>query len=332
MYSDRVLLVCHASQKVGLGHLSRIMVLAHALRQHGIDDLHILVFGEEMAFTGLNEFNASFVASEEKISLAIREACDNRLPGAIVLDLYPGSIPPDIIELLNWLGLEGVSRIGLDGFLDIPEAFDLIWVPSFFVDPERIRQGGNKIVFGWDAYLLRKLLPNPEWRHGNVVLVLTGGGDPTGLSLTLPRELDAKLPSNMVVNWVVGPFAKPPLVPDKSRLEWIIHNAPDVLDHLIVNSNYALAVFGVSFFEVLQYGIPAVVFSPYGARDSKTLEALSRYDVAEVAFEYSATVSILSNLISHPARAKKISENASSRLGERGVENLATRIISMMES
>ena len=61
---------------------------------------------------------------------------------------------------------------------------------------------------------------------------------------------------------------------------------PNNLMKLIVQSNYVLTVFGVSFFEVLQYGIPTVVFSPYDNKDDKDLSALSKEDVAIVAYQF----------------------------------------------
>ena len=73
------------------------------------------------------------------------------------------------------------------------------------------------------------------------------------------------------------------ILPNDQRLKWIIHDSPEQLDEIILNCNYAITVFGISFFEVIQYGIPTVVFSAYKNKDEMELQALKKLEVAIVA-------------------------------------------------
>jgi UDP-N-acetylglucosamine:LPS N-acetylglucosamine transferase len=91
-----------------------------------------------------------------------------------------------------------------------------------------------------------------------------------------------------------------------------------------------MTVFGVSFFEVLQYGIPTVVFSPYGVKDNKELDALSKEDVAIVVANSSCAINSLVELMTDEELARKYSLNALKKMSINGVQNLCNEIYSLM--
>ena len=97
-------------------------------------------------------------------------------------------------------------------------------------------------------------------------------------------------------------------------LQWIIEN------------NYVLTVFGVSFFEVLQYGVPAVVFSPYDGKDDDELEALSKENVAVVADSPDSAINDLVGLIKNNKAAAEYSKNALHKMSVNGSMNLSKEI------
>jgi spore coat polysaccharide biosynthesis predicted glycosyltransferase SpsG len=154
------------------------------------------------------------------------------------------------------------------------------------------------------------------------VLILTGGSDVAKLSRTLPVQLNESLGKNVELHWVRGPFSEPPILPDECRLEWHVHDAPTQLDELIVHSDYVLTVFGVSLFEVLQYGIPSVVFSPYGDKDDIELTSLS--DNAQSA------VDNLIKLMNNDKLAREYSTNALNKLSVNGAQKLSEEIYSLI--
>ena len=91
----------------------------------------------------------------------------------------------------------------------------------------------------------------------------------------------------------------------------------------MARANYALTVYGVSFFELLQHGIPTVVFSPYGGKDQPELERLSRENVAIVAADDRSAVTALGNLIGTPETAGALSRQAASKIDGQGALRLA---------
>jgi spore coat polysaccharide biosynthesis predicted glycosyltransferase SpsG len=162
------------------------------------------------------------------------------------------------------------------------------------------------------------------------VLILTGGSDISNLGRTLPAQLDELLDKNIELHWVKGPFSSAPNLPKECRLNWVVHNAPEQLDELIVQSDYVMTVFGVSFFEVLQYGIPAVVFSPYSNKDNNELDALSEEGVAMAVNNSKLAINGLIELMNNDELSKEYSMNALKKMSVNGAKNLSKEIYSLI--
>ena len=190
--------------------------------------------------------------------------------------------------------------------------------------------GRAVLRFGWNCYLLDTRTVPRDWSPGNRLLVLTGGSDAARLGATLPTLLDRELPTGTEVHWVVGPFAATPIEPESPRLRLITHRAPSGLDRLILKSNYALTVFGVSFFELLRFGIPTVVISPYGDRDREDLTGLMAANVAAVADSSADTVVRLRSLMDDDALARRLSANASRRVNGSGGRVFACEVLELL--
>ena len=80
----------------------------------------------------------------------------------------------------------------------------------------------------------------------------------------------------------------------------------------------------------MQYGIPTVVFSPYGNKDNKELEALSKEEVAIVEVDSSSAIRGLVKLMSDEELSREYSINALKKMSVNGVQNLCNEIYSVM--
>ena len=165
-------------------------------------------------------------------------------------------------------------------------------------------------------------------------MVLTGGSDTSLLGEWLPAEIDSKIEQGSKVRWVKGPFAKQPKIPHKSKLKWIVEDSPTNLDDLITKSNYVIVVFGISFFETIQYGVPAVVFSPYNNKDEYVLNQIQKEGVAIVAKNAKDAVKNLNELMLKKAIAKNLSIKSKSRFDDynSGQNNLKDKIMGVLEN
>ena len=308
----------------------RMLALADALSKAKIQNLHLLILGEEVFRSELGHFSHGFLPLETDFSQVVRSQVEDFSPQVVVFDLHPKFLSNDLKKLFAWLSRREIRLVGVDSLLAFCNSLDLVWNPSFFVPQARLINCPGNTKYGWDSYLIRKRLPSRIWSPGSRLLVLTGGSDATGQGDTLPMQLDAGLRSDTEVHWVRGPYARQPVLPSTPRLAWVVHVAPEGLDELIVASSYALCVFGVSFFELLQYGIPTVVFSPYGGKDDPELDALRGEKLAAVAVDAGAAVVELVRLMNDRNKAERYSTTAKEKLAINGADNLAEHIKTLM--
>lgn len=327
MTTIRVLQICHASATLGLGHLKRLIALSKALKQQGDIEIKFLVFGDSLNSSELTIFNPDFKLISAKFKQVVTRTAKDFNPSVVIFDLHPEYIDPEIGKLFSWLKERKASLFSIDSLIEYRHLLDFCWIPSFHFDSTDIKDEREKIKFGWDSFLIQKNLPNPDWISGWRVTVLTGGSDIKGLGKILPSQLDDVLDKRTQLHWVQGPYSEKPNLPDNPRLSWTIHHAPNQLDKLITASNYVVTTFGVSFFEVLQYGIPSVVFSPYGDEDKDELKALSKHEVALVCFEVESVVQSLLKLMDNDKLAAKYSANSKMKLSINGCKKLAQKIL-----
>ena len=323
---SKILLVCYVSPEIGLGHLSRLLALAQTLKKNKKIILEFLIFGDLIKKDELDSFVVHNFSIENDFIRTIQSLLEDKNFKAIVIDIYQNHNISNLDNLFSQLKQQNILIIGIDSLMEYCDIIDLIWIPSFNFGITKHGNCKSLLRSGWDTYLIQKRLNHKEWRPGSKILVLTGGSDISNLGKTLPDQLDRILDKNSEVHWVKGPLSEDPILPERQKLKWILHDAPQQLDKLIVDSNYVFAVFGVSFFEVLQYGIPTVVFSPYDKKDHKDLVALSKEDVALVAYNLKFAIKELLKLMIDEKLAKKLSINALKKMSINGSEKLSKEI------
>lgn len=327
----KILLVCHAGADIGLGHLSRLTALAQSLESDGMVVPEILIFGDFFPQDGTLNFSTHLFSLADDFVTSVQKVVAAGDFNAIAFDLHASQDIKGFETLLFRFKNNDIRLIAIDSLLEFCNVLDLVWIPSFNFDISNHSNCKCIIKSGWDSYLIQKRFPTREWAPGSKVLVLIGGSDTTKLSRSLPEYLDKSLRNHVEINWVQGPFAEPPKLSNENHLNWIIHSSPSGLDELIVNSNYVLTVFGVSLFEVLQYGVPAVVFSPYGNKDDPELRALSAQNIASVADNSLEAVDRLNSLIADDHLARRYSYNSLKKLATNGAQNLAKQIHLLLE-
>jgi spore coat polysaccharide biosynthesis predicted glycosyltransferase SpsG len=324
----RVLLVCYAGAHIGLGHLSRLLALAQALKKDSRVQVEFLVFGESVSKAGLNDFKTNFIPNSTGFLTSVTRFVTEETT-CVVFDLFAQDKIINLETLFIGLKTRDISIINVDSLTNYSHLLDLIWIPSFYFKANQALDYPDKIKYGWDCYLIQKNLLTPNWKPGTDVLVLTGGSDMTHLGQKLPDKIDNSLKAGTHIHWVRGPFAEPPNLPEQPRLTWSVYNSPDRLDELIVQSNYVLTVFGVSFFEVLQYGIPTVVFSPYEHQDPHEMVALAKENVAMVSQNVNIALNDLIELMNNNDIALTCSENALKKLSVNGSKQLSEFVCSL---
>lgn len=322
-----VLIVCHAGSGIGLGHLTRSLVIGKALQKKFDANVRYLIQSEPIIRHDLDEFGYDFLPPERDLAAAIEVIKPVDL---ILLDLQPQRVSSNLQPVIRSLRTEGIKVVAIDGLRDFREDLDLIFIPSYRLDVADEWQSGTPVAFGWDCYLLDDKDGAGEWTPGNQVLALTGGSDATGLGLSWPSLLNEELPSSAVLDWVTGPFASMPIIPKPARIMINQHIAPEGLGQLMRQANYAVTVFGVSFFELLSLGVPTVVFSPYGDKDSAELQGIAEAGIALTATDEKEATSQLIRLMTDETLARQLSEKANELLCVSGTVRLCSEISKLM--
>jgi len=327
-----VLVACHAGDGVGLGHLSRSLVAAKALRSRLSVGVRLLVQGNQINRSDLDTFPHRFITKDQDLSKVILDEYARQCIDLVVFDLHPESLPTpaSMQAMLIVLQSSGCRLVAIDGLLQYRAILDLIFIPSFHHAAPADASNAAPIVFGWDCFLLNLHETPSDWQPGRRVLALTGGSDATGLGQTWPTIIDATLPSDTECHWVTGPFAHAPALPQAPRIQFHPHIAPSGLGPLMQASNYAITVFGVSFFELIYLGIPTVVFSPYGGKDDRELGAITKAGAALVARDEREATDRLSALMHDDGMATQLSLNARALLTTPGGCRLCAEIASLM--
>lgn len=319
-------MACQVGEGIGLGHLTRSLVAARALRDNLNSRVSLIVQGAEIN-TGLcADFDHSVLPITANLVEAISMRIKQLAIDVLLLDLFPQQLPPRLGEALSVWRSAGLKVVAVDGLLTLSDRLDMIFFPSFRCPSQDISASAAPVVYGWDCLLLNVDEKSPAGPNGNQVLVLTGGSDSTNLGESWPTILDRLLPENSEVHWVTGPFADSPVLPNNRRLEWQEHVAPQNLMHLMRRANFAVTLFGVSFFELLHYGVATVVFSPYGLKNRSDLDLIAASGVALVAIDERDATKKLVELMSNEKLAVQLSARSRSRLRVPGTKRLCSEL------
>ncbi|RMG34818.1 MAG: hypothetical protein D6720_08485, partial [Gammaproteobacteria bacterium] len=280
----KVLIVTHAGGPIGLGHLSRSLVVARALRDEADAEIHLLIQAEPIQRQELSTLPHEVVPPTEDLCAVTRRNLAAQDYHALVFDLQRSRRPQGWHALTEALRNERIVVAGIDDVLDLRPLLDLAFVPTFYLNPLLAEADDQDTLWGWEYLLLGVAQPRPRPRLGERnALILTGGSDVAGLGARWPTALAARLPEGFHVDWVTGPFSDPPAFPKEGGVSFAEHHAPSGLSSLMSKAGHALTIYGISFFELLYFGIPTVVYSPYGNRDVHQMEALRDAGVALVA-------------------------------------------------
>ena len=324
------LLVCHAGAGLGLGHLSRALVVAATLRDQFGANVHLLIQGDSVQRADLNTFQHQFIEFEVDLLATTRKHIHKHTADVVVFDLHPRYVPTDMGVFLEDVRYDGVKVISVDCLVHHQYNLDLVFIPSFRFSPLNELRGLAPVRFGWDCYLLNVHRRPVPWKPGRKVLTLSGGSDATGLGKTLPTLLHNTLPAETELHWVTGPYAPQPIWPVTPHFTMVNHQSPAGLDDLMVNINYAVTPYGVSFFELLYYGVPTVVFSPYGNKDDAELSEIAVEGVALVAKDEVEAVAMLKSLMADDTLATSLSLQARRKLSVAGAQTLVQSIAALV--
>jgi spore coat polysaccharide biosynthesis predicted glycosyltransferase SpsG len=294
----RAIIRCDGGAAIGMGHVSRCLALADALRDEHAGDVSFAMRDPRSA--GVAEVTAAGYAvapitapADADYGADVAALIRDRGARALVLDVRDGLSPAS----LDAIRASGVRIIVVDDGSERRLAADLVFYPPVPQVEELDWRGftGQRFA-GWEWVLLKREFSRSGLRDvgsdgsdrlvglgkegapvrtGGMsgpgalseetaavdVLVTMGGSDPAGMTEFTMSALNL-LPMTLAVQIVVGPaFARPIELADavaRSSHAVRVVVAPAHMAPLMRASRIAVAAFGVSAYELAACGVPAV--------------------------------------------------------------------------
>jgi spore coat polysaccharide biosynthesis protein SpsF (cytidylyltransferase family)/spore coat polysaccharide biosynthesis predicted glycosyltransferase SpsG len=272
--SAKVTLLTQCGPGVGLGHVSRMTVAASALQDFLSAGVSVLIEGPKSRHWELDILPHRYVEQlTEDVVIAHLEETQPDVLVADMADERDWLVP--VVRRCRELGGRTVI---VDKAWAIGEA-DINYFPSFYLSDETAALTNGRAVHGWDTFLL-PTIPHQASISDAVrrCVILTGAADVDRLGNSWPDQLLAQIPDDVEITWVQGPFAEPPVV-SQPRDTFKTLVAPENLAGLLFEFDAALCVYGVSLFESLLAGVPAVAVRPGERISAKEWQAFSESGV-----------------------------------------------------
>ena len=312
-------LIAQSGSKTGLGHVKRCITLYHFLKSNTSLNPLFYVFSHEIINLNLDIKDYTYIYQEINFEILIKNLFDKKRQ-IFIFDLNEQEFSLEFTFFLkNLKTSQNTLIVSIDSLLSYKNLIDYYFIPSFYYSEKLKNLDKKKLSFGWDHYLINNNF-SPEIKTFKLkkLLILTGGSDVSNLGEKLPVKIDEIIDIKCDINWVIGPFAKTPEYYNINKHNWSFQKSLKNLDHLYQFSNYAISVYGVSFFELMYYGVPTVVFSPYGNKDLNELNQISKLGIAIVAFDYIDAVNKLNHLLNNDELSRSMSNKAKSIFSKNG--------------
>ena len=312
-----IAIFCHASERIGLGHLRRCALIAKYMQEHCAYGTHIFARADATELPWLDTPH-TFLKDDGNI-LELANTCQAAL---VVLDFHPEFIAQDVLtEFCQKWRARGISIIGIDKLGALIDELDHLFVPSFYSALQHA-----KVSYGWDHYLLSPPADDaPIVPAKTQILICTGGSDALNFGANLPAILENCVPADYELVWVQGPYAKPPELPTAMR--WQLITNPKNISELMRQSHFCISVYGISFFEALFYCGQVVLLPSAALYTPEELNTLKKEHVCLICEHSSDINQHVTSLLSDPELRTTLKQNTQQRLhGVRGLEVLASTI------
>lgn len=265
-----VVIRCDGGATLGMGHVSRCLALADALRDEYTCAVTFAMRDPDSAGARVvraGRYHVDPIAAPEGDDYGAELV-------ALAAARSATAIVVDVRDALSRASLEALRESGVrvaivDDGSDRRLASDLAFYPPV-PQVEELEWSGyaGRRFTGWDWVLLNREFAKKPDRAGTAqasaavdVLVTMGGSDRAGMTEFTVDALEL-LPMPLAVQVVIGPaFARAveladALAPSKHSIQ-VVH-APSSMAPLMRASRIAIASFGVSAYELAACGVPAV--------------------------------------------------------------------------
>ncbi|WP_172962288.1 cytidylyltransferase domain-containing protein [Hydrocarboniclastica marina] len=323
-----VLFVTEAGPTKGLGQLVRSVRLAERLCELAGFGVTLWVVGTPQSLGCLRTVNHEWVDSEADL---LNRLTADSLPALVVVDLFPDRMehPEKLLDVLGELVAQGKRVVGLDRLWPWHRALSKIVVPCLVYRGEQAQNilsgPGYALAPIWSPVTELPVTDRP------LLTVMTGSSDAIGYGGELPQLLDRILPENTMVQWLQGPYAKPPRLPSKCRLKWSILEAQDDIASVALTSTVVLSVYGNTVLELLANRIPVAILPAPGLIEEVEWQTIRQQDALFCVDPTEDGLKLLSHLLLSDHARKKLLARTDGLGAAGGLQRAAACILATLD-
>ncbi|WP_170232840.1 cytidylyltransferase domain-containing protein [Desulfuromonas acetexigens] len=330
-----IIIRCDGDSQIGLGHVTRCLVLAHELRNHHSWGVLFAVSSGTIGVSRVREELFPVTIKPDGIS-------EDAWLESLVIDRHPDALLFDIRTDLGRNALERLKGKGpiiivLDDNSDrrlvsdlafyppVPQAFRLQW-PHY----------AGRALIGWEWILIKEdyYKPHPSPRNSTPrILVTMGGSDPANLTLLAIEALEL-VPDKVVVALVLGPaFAHDAEISaslSKSKQTYEIYRNLPGLAEVAATVDFGIVAFGGTAYELAALGVLTILIglTEDHAESAQCLDSAGLAINLGEAFHVAPAMlaETVSKVLQNPARGSKVHNKARKLFHIPGAQNIARAI------
>ncbi len=268
----KVLIFSDYGNEVGLGHISRAKVLENYIEKYSDN-----IFCYKYSLNDNLYLKKNLRKSKNLIFQKLDKLINKFKFNIIILNtskIFEKKFGKKLIFNLNQK--ETIKKIiSIDGYIKYKNNINKILIPNVFLEDKFKKD--KKILYGWDKTLIntykkKKVKLKKKYK---ILLIISGGTDKYKLASKLPKIINIYLKYNLKIYWIQGPFAKFDNKLNLVKNLKIIKKKKNLYPY-INTADIVLVQFGVSFFEALSVGKPAVAYIPKGKENGLIIKNLNK--------------------------------------------------------
>ncbi len=258
--NKNILFRCDASKKIGLGHITRCLVLANQFRDNG-DKVFFAIKNYEIAKEKIKEENFDVLIADEK-DFNYFEWIKNILEEKVI-NIFIGDVRDGFpVELITFMKNKSILTVAIDEPSEYAKECDFCFYPPHAKIDKTLYKG--KVYQGLEYVILRpEFYKKYEKKKNDIpnILVMMGGTDSNDLTLEVLKILEKK-ENNFNISVILDKRNKKyydvvSLKEESTKCISIFSNIKN-MSIFLNDIDFGIITFGMSAYELLYKNIPSL--------------------------------------------------------------------------